>query len=81
MQRTQNRALVKKTVSVPIALIYSVVLGIIGFNILWFGVNAYAFRFALHWFCGLCRLLQSIEPNAQQFIKPLLAVFQAQAHL
>ncbi|HRO78277.1 MULTISPECIES: heme o synthase [Acinetobacter] len=47
MQRTQNRALVKKTVSVPIALIYSVVLGIIGFSILWFGVNAYAFLFAL----------------------------------
>ena len=47
MQRTQNRALVKKTVSVPIALIYSVVLGVIGFSILWFGVNAYAFLLAL----------------------------------
>lgn len=47
MQRTQNRALVQKTVSVPIALSYSLVLGIIGFSILWFEVNPYAFLFAV----------------------------------
>ncbi|MGR2824471.1 protoheme IX farnesyltransferase [Acinetobacter sp. 1124_18A] len=47
MQRTQNRALVKKTISPPVALIYAFVLGVIGFNILWFGVNAYAFLFAI----------------------------------
>lgn len=47
MQRTQNRALVKKTITVPVALAYAFVLGLIGFNILWFGVNAYAFLFAV----------------------------------
>lgn len=47
MQRTQNRALVKKTISVPIALAYAFVLGAIGFSILWFWVNAYAFLFAV----------------------------------
>ncbi|CAI3100762.1 Protoheme IX farnesyltransferase [Acinetobacter calcoaceticus] len=47
MQRTQNRALVKKTISPTIALIYAFVLGFIGFSILWFGVNAYAFLFAI----------------------------------
>ena len=47
MQRTQNRALVQKTISVPIALSYACVLGIIGFGILWFEVNAYAFLFAV----------------------------------
>ncbi|WOE32406.1 MULTISPECIES: heme o synthase [unclassified Acinetobacter] len=47
MQRTQSRALVKKTVTVPVALAYAFVLGLIGFNILWFGVNAYAFLFAV----------------------------------
>ncbi len=47
MQRTQNRALVKKTVSTPIALAYALVLGVIGFSILWFAVNAYAFLFAV----------------------------------
>ncbi|MEH1709497.1 heme o synthase [Acinetobacter pittii] len=47
MQRTQNRALVKKTISPTVALIYALVLGIIGFSILWFGVNGYAFLFAV----------------------------------
>lgn len=47
MQRTQNRAMVKKSVSVPVALVYSLVLGVIGFSILWFWVNAYAFLFAV----------------------------------
>lgn len=47
MQRTQNRALVKKTISPTVALIYAFVLGLIGFSILWFVVNAYAFLFAM----------------------------------
>ncbi|AMO40294.1 protoheme IX farnesyltransferase [Acinetobacter sp. BEC1-S18-ESBL-01] len=47
MQRTQNRALVKKTISPTVALIYALVLGLIGFSILWFGVNGYAFLFAM----------------------------------
>jgi heme o synthase len=47
MQRTQNRAMVKKTISVPVALVFSLLLGIIGFSILWFWVNAYAFLFAV----------------------------------
>lgn len=47
MQRTQNRALVKKTISPTVALMYAFVLGFIGFSILWFGVNAYAFLFAI----------------------------------
>lgn len=47
MQRTQNRALVKKTISPTVALIYAFVLGVIGFSILWFGVNGYAFLFAV----------------------------------
>ncbi len=47
MQRTQNRALVKKTVSVPVAMLYALVLGVIGFSILWFWVNTYAFAFAV----------------------------------
>ncbi|MCU4563172.1 MULTISPECIES: heme o synthase [Acinetobacter] len=47
MQRTQNRALVKKTISPIVALIYALVLGVIGFSILWFGVNGYAFLFAM----------------------------------
>lgn len=47
MQRTQNRALVKKTISPTVALIYALVLGIIGFSILWSGVNGYAFLFAM----------------------------------
>ena len=47
MQRTQNRALVKKSISVPVAFVFSIVLGILGFGILWFWVNAYAFLFAV----------------------------------
>ena len=47
MQRTKNRAMVKKSISVPVALVYSLVLGVIGFSILWFWVNAYAFLFAV----------------------------------
>ena len=47
MQRTQNRAMVKKTISVPVALVFALVLGVLGFSILWFGVNAYAFLFAV----------------------------------
>ncbi|WP_130802632.1 heme o synthase [Acinetobacter ihumii] len=47
MQRTQNRALVKKTISPSVALTYATVLGVIGFSILWFGVNAYSFLFAV----------------------------------
>lgn len=47
MQRTQNRALVKKTISPTVALIYAFILGVIGFSILWFGVNGYAFLFAV----------------------------------
>ncbi|MDV7478237.1 heme o synthase [Acinetobacter baumannii] len=47
MQRTQNRALVKKTISPTIALVYAFVLGVMGFSILWFGVNGYAFLFAM----------------------------------
>ena len=47
MQRTQNRALVKKTISVPVAYIFALVLGLFGFSILWFWVNAYAFLFAV----------------------------------
>ncbi|MEO9279720.1 heme o synthase [Acinetobacter sp. WA-87] len=47
MQRTQNRALVKKTISPTVAFVYAFVLGLIGFSILWFGVNGYAFLFAV----------------------------------
>lgn len=47
MQRTQNRAMVKKSVSIPVALVYSLVLGFAGFSILWFWVNEYAFLFAV----------------------------------
>ncbi|MBU3847877.1 MAG: heme o synthase [Candidatus Acinetobacter avistercoris] len=47
MQRTKNRALVKKTISVPVAYVFALVLGLIGFSILWFWVNAYAFLFAV----------------------------------
>lgn len=46
MQRTQNRALVKKTITPKIAFIYAFVLGVLGFAILWFLVNPYAFGFA-----------------------------------
>ncbi|EMB0008315.1 heme o synthase [Acinetobacter baumannii] len=47
MQRTQYRALVKKTISPTVALVYAFVLGVMGFSILWFGVNGYAFLFAM----------------------------------
>ena len=47
MQRTMNRALVTKTISPTIALCYALVLGVIGFGLLWFWVNAYAFLFAV----------------------------------
>ena len=47
MQRTQNRALVQKTISQSAALVYAAVLGILGFSMLWFFVNAYAFGFAV----------------------------------
>ena len=42
MQRTMNRALVTKTISPTIAMFYAFVLGVIGFSVLWFYVNAYA---------------------------------------
>ena len=47
MQRTRNRALVKKTIKPSVALVFALVLGILGFGILWFEVNAYAFLFAM----------------------------------
>ena len=47
MQRTQNRAMVKKSISIPVALTFALVLGVFGFSILWFWVNAYAFLFAV----------------------------------
>lgn len=47
MERTMNRALVKKTISPMIAFIFSVILGVIGFGLLWFYVNAYAVGFAI----------------------------------
>lgn len=36
-----------KTISPTVALIYAFILGVIGFSILWFGVNGYAFLFAV----------------------------------
>ncbi len=47
MQRTMNRALVQKTISPTVAMSYALVLGVIGFSILWFYVNGYAFLFAV----------------------------------
>lgn len=47
MQRTQNRALVKKTIHPQSAMLFAVVLGLVGFAALWFLVNVYAFAFAL----------------------------------
>lgn len=47
MQRTMNRALVTKTISPTLALCYALILGVIGFGLLWFWVNAYAFLFAV----------------------------------
>lgn len=79
MQRTQNRALVK-TISPTVALVYAFVLGVMGFSILWFGVNGYAFLFAMIGFivyvgfivCGL---------NVPQSIKPSLVVSPERALL
>src|SRR5690606_40948533 len=39
--------LVIKTISEPVALAFALFLGLIGFSILWFWVNAYAFLFAV----------------------------------
>lgn len=47
MQRTAKRADVIEAISVPVALVFALVLGVIGFSILWFWVNAYAFLFAV----------------------------------
>ncbi|NHC02205.1 protoheme IX farnesyltransferase [Acinetobacter sp. 187] len=47
MQRTRNRALVKKTIKPSVALVFALVLGVLGFALLWFLVNAYAVLFAL----------------------------------
>ena len=47
MQRTRNRALVKKTIKPSIALVFALVLGVLGFALLWYQVNAYAVLFAL----------------------------------
>lgn len=46
MQRTRTRALVKKTISVPVAFVFATVLGVAGFAILYFLVNAFACFFA-----------------------------------
>lgn len=46
MQRTRTRALVKKTISVPVAFIFATVLGILGFALLYFLVNSLATYFA-----------------------------------
>lgn len=47
MERTQNRALVQKTISANIALLYSFILGTAGLAMLWFLVNIYATGFAI----------------------------------
>lgn len=47
MERTMNRALVTKTISPTIALVFSAILGLLGFALLWFFVNAYALGFAV----------------------------------
>ena len=46
MQRTRTRALVKKTISVPVAFSFATILGISGFALLYFLVNAFACFFA-----------------------------------
>ena len=35
------------SISVPVAFVFAIVLGVLGFGILWFWVNAYAFLFAV----------------------------------
>lgn len=47
MERTQNRALVKKTIEPQAALIFATILGISGLSLLWFFVNVYATGFAV----------------------------------
>ncbi|XID75772.1 heme o synthase [Alkanindiges sp. WGS2144] len=47
MERTRNRALVKKTVSNQAAFIFAAVLGIAGFGLLYFYSNLIAFGFAV----------------------------------
>ncbi|MBF7687009.1 heme o synthase [Acinetobacter rathckeae] len=47
MQRTQNRALVTKSISPTAALIYAFVLGISGLTLLWVFTNMYAFGAAV----------------------------------
>ena len=79
MQRTQNRALVK-TISPTVALIYALVLGVIGFSILWFGVNGYAFLFAMIGFIVYVGFI-ACGPNVLQSIKPSLVVSPERALL
>lgn len=47
MQRTKNRALVTKTISVPIAFIFGFLLGVVGLVILYFLINPLACLFAV----------------------------------
>ncbi|SDC04025.1 heme o synthase [Acinetobacter boissieri] len=47
MQRTQNRALVTKSISPAAALIYAFILGICGLSLLWVFTNLYAFGAAV----------------------------------
>ncbi|WP_445115737.1 heme o synthase [Acinetobacter sp. WZC-1] len=47
MLRTMNRALVQKTISPAVASLFAAGLGLLGFGLLWFFVNAYAFAFAV----------------------------------
>lgn len=46
MQRTQNRALVRKTITPQQAFIFGLLLGAAGFSILWIFAGVYAFAFA-----------------------------------
>ena len=79
MQRTQNRALVKNHLSYYCACICFRT-RVMGFSILWFDVNGYAFLFAMIGFivyvgfivCGL---------NVPQSIKPSLVVSPERALL